>query len=63
VILGEIGLVGEIRGISHPAQRLREAARQGFKRAVVPASCVDLAPPGLRAIPVRRVEEMLALVR
>jgi DNA repair protein RadA/Sms len=63
VILGEIGLVGEIRGISHPAQRLREAARQGFKRAVVPASCADLAPPGLRAIPVRRVEEMLALVR
>jgi DNA repair protein RadA/Sms len=38
VLLGEIGLAGEIRGISHVETRIREAARLGFKRALIPAS-------------------------
>jgi DNA repair protein RadA/Sms len=36
VVLGEIGLTGEIRGVARTAARLREAARLGFSRAVVP---------------------------
>lgn len=59
IVLGEVGLVGEIRAVSHPAQRLREAGRQGFRRAVVPSSCVEQAPPGLQAIGVRRVRDAL----
>lgn len=35
---GEVGLVGELRGVSFPLLRLKEAERHGFKRAIVPAS-------------------------
>ena len=41
VALGEIGLSGEVRRVSQMEQRLREAARLGFKRAIVPAGAVD----------------------
>ncbi len=36
VMFGEIGLGGEVRGVSQPAQRLREAARLGFARVIAP---------------------------
>lgn len=35
---GEVGLVGELRGVSFPNVRLKEAERHGFRRALVPAS-------------------------
>lgn len=38
VSIGEIGLSGEIRPVSQLERRLREAAKMGFKKAVVPAS-------------------------
>ncbi|MDX9911720.1 MAG: DNA repair protein RadA [Phycisphaerales bacterium] len=36
--LGEVGLGGEVRGVAHLEARLREAARLGFTRAIVPKS-------------------------
>ncbi|MFQ5861604.1 MAG: DNA repair protein RadA [Candidatus Brocadiales bacterium] len=36
VLLGEVGLAGEVRAISYVGTRLREAARHGFKRAIIP---------------------------
>jgi DNA repair protein RadA/Sms len=63
VLMGEVGLVGEVRAISQPALRLKEASRQGFRRAIVPAACVDAAPPGLRTLGVRRVSEALDALR
>ena len=49
VALGEIGLSGELRGVSQLEQRLREAAKLGFSRALVPrttvrASDIELVP-------------------
>lgn len=38
VIFGEIGLSGEIRAVTQPALRLKEAAKLGFSSAIVPAS-------------------------
>jgi len=38
VIFGEIGLSGEIRAVTQPALRLKEAAKLGFTNAIVPAS-------------------------
>ena len=38
VAFGEVGLGGELRQVAHVARRLAEAARLGFRRAVVPAS-------------------------
>lgn len=36
VIFGEVGLSGEIRGVSHAEQRLREAVKLGFKKVLIP---------------------------
>ena len=36
VMFGEIGLGGEIRNVSHITERIREAARMGFERVIVP---------------------------
>jgi DNA repair protein RadA/Sms len=41
VVVGEVGLGGEVRSVNHLARRLREAARLGFAAAVVPASTPD----------------------
>ena len=38
VIFGEIGLSGEIRAVTQPALRLKEAAKLGFTSAIVPTS-------------------------
>jgi DNA repair protein RadA/Sms len=65
VILGEVGLTGEVRAVTGLEARLREAAALGFKRAVVPASNLAEPPaPGLEAAGVRTVHEALeALLR
>ena len=49
VACGEIGLGGELRQVSHTPRRLAEAARLGFKRAIVPFSAPE-APPGIETI-------------
>ena len=38
VVFGEVGLGGEIRPVPSGQERLREAAKHGFKRAVVPVA-------------------------
>lgn len=43
VVLGEVGLAGEVRAVAHAERRLREAARLGYGAAVVPASCPEVA--------------------
>jgi len=46
VVFGEVGLGGEIRPVPNGEERLREAAKHGFKRALVPKAN---APPARRA--------------
>lgn len=60
VVVGEVGLAGEVRTVSGLERRLVEAARLGFSRAVVPPGTV-IDGPGLRLEPVATVAE--ALVR
>ncbi len=45
VALGEVGLAGEIRPVPALGPRLAEAARLGFRYALVPAGQLDVAPP------------------
>lgn len=59
LVFGEIGLVGEVRAVSHPNVRLREAARHGFTRVVAPASLAAEPPSGLQLLGVRSVREAL----
>jgi DNA repair protein RadA/Sms len=51
VVLGELGLGGEVRQAVHTPRRLAEAARAGFTRAVVPASSPDAGGLELCRVP------------
>jgi DNA repair protein RadA/Sms len=60
VVMGEIGLGGELRQVQHAARRLSEAQRLGFTRAIVPRATPD-PPPGLVAQRASTVGEAVAL--
>ena len=53
LVLGEVGLTGEVRAIAGLEQRLREAAALGFRRAIVPRS--NLLEPAKAPIQVHGV--------
>jgi len=61
LVLGEVGLAGEVRAVSQPEIRLAEAARLGFERALVPAANARHAevPPGIAVEGVETVAEAL----
>ncbi len=62
IAFGEIGLAGEIRPVPYGEERLREAAKHGFRRAVVPAANRPRqAIEGLQVMPAQRLSEALAL--
>jgi DNA repair protein RadA/Sms len=52
VVIGEVGLAGEVRTVPQLGKRLAEAARLGFARAVIPRTGATDAPSGLELIPV-----------
>jgi DNA repair protein RadA/Sms len=61
VAVGEVGLTGELRRVSQLDRRLQEAARRGFRRAIVPAGAASAAPPGLEISAARDLREALQL--
>jgi DNA repair protein RadA/Sms len=60
VVCGEVGLGGELRQVSHCARRLAEAARLGFRRAIVPRLSPD-PPPRLELLRAATVAEAVEL--
>ncbi|MEY3974779.1 MAG: hypothetical protein RIS59_1140 [Pseudomonadota bacterium] len=57
---GEVGLAGEVRPVQRGQDRLREAAKLGFSRALLPkANVARPAVPGIEAIGVERLEDAL----
>ncbi len=64
VVFGEVGLAGEIRPAPRGQERLREAAKLGFTRALIPEANRPKQPiPGMEVIAVRRVEEAVNRLR
>jgi DNA repair protein RadA/Sms len=60
VVFGEIGLSGEIRPVPNGQERLREAAKHGFKRAIVPRGNVPKQGiDGMQVIGVGRLAEAI----
>ncbi|MBG9800996.1 DNA repair protein RadA [Brevibacillus laterosporus] len=61
VVIGEIGLTGEVRGVSRIEQRIREAEKLGFKRVIIPERSMRglEKPSGIEVIGVKNVEEAL----
>lgn len=64
IIFGEVGLSGEVRGVSMAAQRVKEAAKMGFTTCILPSiNCEGIdAPKGMKLIGVRNVSEALEYV-
>ena len=61
VAIGEVGLTGEIRSVSHMNQRLSEAARLGFKKVIIPRNGSEKIeiPAGLTVYRVRNIREAI----
>lgn len=62
-IVGEVGLSGELRAVGHLETRLKEAAKLGFKRCLLPGSGQrkPLKSPPLELLNVRSLSEALEL--
>ncbi len=61
VAIGEVGLTGEIRSVSHMNQRLQEVSRLGFQKCIIPrggAEKLDI-PQGLSVFRVRNIREAI----
>ena len=65
IAFGELGLAGEVRPVPGIGRRIREAARLGFRRAVVPKSPEPLGelPEGVRVAEVRTLTEALETMK
>jgi DNA repair protein RadA/Sms len=57
VVIGELGLTGEVRRVGHLERRLQEAVRHGLTRALIPAGTKAGRPSGLDIVEVRTLAE------
>ena len=65
IFIGEVGLGGELRAVSQLEKRLAEAAKLGFKSAMVPKRSLDgiKVPEGFSAFGVKNIAEAVAMIR
>ena len=59
IIFGEVGLAGEIRPVQSGQERLKEAAKHGFKRAIVPYANAPKQAMGIEVEAVKQLHEVL----
>jgi len=60
VVFGEVGLTGEVRGISQMDVRVKEAARMGFSRCILPRTTSrDLSGTKLKILKIGNLRELL----
>ncbi len=61
MLFGEVGLAGEVRAVSRPELRVKEAARLGFNRCLLPAGNLKNLdqPKDIKLIGVRSASEAL----
>lgn len=63
VVFGEVGLAGEIRPVPSGQERIREAAKHGFKKAIVPYGNAPREPvKGMEVILVKKLSEALEAI-
>lgn len=61
IVIGEIGLAGEVRPVQRGQERLKEAAKLGFKQAIIPlANKPKQSIPGFQIIAVGRIRDAVA---
>ena len=63
VVFGEVGLSGEVRPVQSGQERIKEAAKHGFKRAIVPKGNLPKEPiDGMECIGVKHLKEALEYI-
>jgi len=63
VVFGEVGLTGEVRGVSYGEERVAEAQRLGFTQCILPRSTArNVRVDGVRLLGVREVRELIPLL-
>ncbi len=64
IVFGEVGLAGEVRPVQRGQERLKEAAKLGFVKAIVPkANQPKQLIPGIEVVAVERVDQAIAALR
>lgn len=65
IFIGEVGLGGELRGVSQLEKRINEAHKLGFKSAIVPKQSLRgvKVPEGFAAYGIRTISEMINMLR
>ena len=63
VVFGEVGLTGEVRGISRMGDRIKEASRMGFTRCIIPRTnyADDTGHAGMELLKVSNIRELLKI--
>lgn len=62
IIFGEIGLAGEIRPVQSGQERLKEAVKHGFTRAIVPHANAPKQDMGIDVFAAKKLQDVLALL-
>lgn len=64
IIFGEVGLAGEVRGVSMAAQRVKEAAKMGFTTCILPKiNCEGMEQvKGMKLVGVQNISEVLSFL-
>ncbi|MFP4650131.1 MAG: DNA repair protein RadA [Desulfobacterales bacterium] len=64
LLLGEVGLTGEVRGVSHLSPRIAEVEKMGFTRCVVPKNSLKQVPAegGIELTGIRRLSEVMEIL-
>ncbi len=64
VIVGEVGLTGEVRAVSSIDKRIKESEKLGFKRIIIPKSSFKKAPKNvdIEITPIDRISSILAIL-
>jgi DNA repair protein RadA/Sms len=62
IVFGEVGLTGEIRPVPFGEDRLREAAKHGFSRALIPAANAPREDTGIEVVPLKRLGDALEAI-
>ncbi len=62
VIFGEVGLAGEIRPVQSGQERLREAEKHGFKRAIIPQGNAPKQAMAIEIEPVKSIQDVLRFI-
>lgn len=64
IVFGEVGLNGEVRSVSQVQSRIKEAAKLGFTRCILPKSCMskDLNIEGIKLFGIDSIKEIVSLI-